>query len=108
MCKANFKIKDGTSNAEIEKINVKRQEIASTHTHEDRDTRFDLLWFLGPALFYSVTDVVPIYLTAIARIISADLILSLHFIFVDKNNYLNKLSQKQLKREKEDYRVSFV
>lgn len=34
--------------------------------------------------------------------------LSLHFIFVDKDNYNEKLSQKQLEREKSDYLVGII
>merc|ERR1711966_614563 len=36
---------------------------------------------------------------------SARLSLTLHYLFVDKDNYRNKISQKQLEREGDDYLV---
>ena len=64
--------------------------------------------FLVPALFFSITNVIPIYVTAVLRIISTHLLLSLHYVFVDKDNYEMKLSQKQLQREKKDYLVGII
>ena len=40
--------------------------------------------------------------------ISTHLTLSLHYVFVDKDNYTNKLSQKQLEREKKEYLVGII
>lgn len=81
------------------------KQIAPTHSDFSRTTKYDWLIFLGPLLASSVTDVKPIFLIAIARIFVNHLILSLHYQFVDKDNYLNKWSQKQINREKEDYMV---
>uniref|UniRef100_A0A7S1YZ85 Fatty acid hydroxylase domain-containing protein n=1 Tax=Trieres chinensis TaxID=1514140 RepID=A0A7S1YZ85_TRICV len=81
--------------------------IAPTHSHE-RNTDYDLLFFLAPALMWWATPVFPVYAVGIARILCTHLILTLHYIFVDKDNYHNKLSQKQLKREKDDYLVGTV
>lgn len=81
---------------------LKSKGIAPTHLKE-RNTSYDWLIFLGPALFWKITPVVPLYLTAITRMIVTQIILSLHYMFVDKENYLNKISAKQLKREKDDY-----
>lgn len=80
-----------------------RKQIAPTHSDYTRNTQYDWLIFLGPLLASFITDVTPIYVIAIARVIVNHLILSLHYQFVDKDNYLNKWSQKQIDREKEDY-----
>ena len=74
-----------------------------THTAKERATQYDWLYFLVPALFYKVTPVGPLYLTAITRMLVTHTILSLHYTFVDKDNYMNKISAKQLKRERDDY-----
>jgi sterol desaturase/sphingolipid hydroxylase (fatty acid hydroxylase superfamily) len=74
-----------------------------THSANKRNTDYDWFIFLGVALLSPFTNVWPIYAIAIVRWISIHCILSLHYMFVDKDNYLNKLSQKQLQREKEDY-----
>jgi sterol desaturase/sphingolipid hydroxylase (fatty acid hydroxylase superfamily) len=55
-----------------------------------------------------MTDVSVIYLTAGLRYLAAQVHLSLHFYFVDKDNYDNKISQKQIQREKDDYLVAFI
>ena len=81
-----------------------KKAMAPSHSHE-RNTDYDLLFFMAPALLWWATPMMPIFCTGIARIISTHLILTFHYIFVDKNNYHNKISQKQLKREKEDYLV---
>ncbi|KAK1747991.1 fatty acid hydroxylase superfamily protein [Skeletonema marinoi] len=84
--------------------------VTSTHSDHVRNTKYDLLWFLGPALIcYALnTSIVPIYAIGIARIISTRLTLTLHYLFFDKDNYLNKLPQKQLQREGEDYVVGTI
>ena len=79
------------------------KQIAPTHSDYTRNTKYDWLIFLGPLLASFITDVTPIYVIAIARFIVNHAILSLHYQFVDKDNYLNKWSQKQINREKEDY-----
>lgn len=81
------------------------KQIAPTHSDFHRNTDYDWLIFLGPLLASPFTNVVPIYTISIARFIVNHLILSLHYQFIDKDNYLNKWSQKQINREKEDYMV---
>mmetsp|Transcript_16645 Transcript_16645/g.23444 ORF Transcript_16645/g.23444 Transcript_16645/m.23444 type:complete len:650 (+) Transcript_16645:27-1976(+) len=86
----------------------KSKAIAPSHSAHERNTKYDLLLFLLPALAWKLTPVLPVYIIGITRIISTRLFMSLHYIFVDKDNYNNKLSQKQLKREGEDYLVGTV
>lgn len=76
---------------------------APIHSAVFRFTDYDWILFLVPALFYKMTPVFPLYAVAIVRILAVKAILSLHYIFVDKDNYLNKLPRKQLQREKEEY-----
>ena len=89
--------------ATTEDLTGARKQIAPTHSDYTRNTRYDWIIFLGPLLASFITNVTPIYVIAIARVIVNHLILSLHYQFVDKDNYLNKWSQKQINREKEDY-----
>lgn len=84
----------------------KPSQVTPTHTHK-RDTSYDWLYFLGPLLFYKITPVFPLYATAITRMIVTHVILALHWQFVDKDNYLNKLTQKQIQREKDDYLTAY-
>lgn len=81
--------------------------VTSSHSNHVRNTNYDLLWFLGPALICHLlkTSIMPIYIIGIARIISTRLTLLLHYLFVDKDNYLNKIPAKQLEREGDDYLV---
>lgn len=65
------------------------------------------MYFVGPALFWKVTPIGPIYAIALTRLFVTHAILSLHYQFVDKDNYLNKLTQKQIQREKDDYCTAF-
>lgn len=88
-------------------IQATSKALKPTHSQE-RDTKYDILWFLGPSLFFWLTPVVPLYITAFARIFAIHLVLALHYIFVDKDNYYHKLSQKQLEREREHYLVATV
>ena len=81
----------------------KNAAIAPTHSALPRNTDYDWLFFSAPALLWKVTPIAPLYMVAIARILSAKIFLSLHYQLVDKENYLNKITQKQLKREKDDY-----
>ena len=74
-----------------------------THSEIRRNTDYDWVYFLVPALFCKITPVVPLYMIAICRIVAVKVILSLHYMFVDKDNYLNKLPRKQLEREKQEY-----
>lgn len=69
----------------------------------ERSGWVDVLAFLAPLLACGVTDVTPIYITGILRIVSIRVVLSLHYTFYDKDNYSLKLKQSQLKREKGDY-----
>lgn len=84
--------------------------VTSTHSDHVRNTKYDLYWFLGPALICYLlgTPIYPIYAIGIARIISTRLTLTFHYLFADKDNYLNKLPQTQLKREGEDYMVGTI
>ncbi len=86
----------------------KTKMVASTHSLHERTTKYDLLLFMVPALFFKLTPIMPVYVTGVARILSTHLLLTLHYLFCDKDNYANKLTQKQLKREKEDYLVGIV
>ena len=81
--------------------------VTSTHSNHNRNTNYDMLWFLGPALICHLlgTPIYAIYAIGIARIISTRLTLTFHYLFFDKDNYLNKLPQKQLEREGSDYLV---
>lgn len=88
--------------------NAKTKVVASTHSLHKRETKYDYLLFLVPALFYKITPVLPLYITGLARMLSTHLLLSLHYMFCDKDNYNNKLTQKQLSREKEEYLVGIV
>ena len=82
-------------------------EMAPTHSEHKRNTKYDWLLFLGPALFCQFTDVKPIYAVALTRFITVHVILALHWKFVDFDNYLNKLTQKQILREKDDFTTAF-
>lgn len=77
----------------------------NNHSSHQRCTDYDLLIFLVPALFYKITPVYPIFITGVVRILATRLILTLHYLFADKDNYDNKLSQQQLERERDDYLV---
>jgi len=84
-----------------------KKSITPTHTQE-RESKYDLLYVLAPLLFSWFTPVLPMYLIAVARFFSTHLVLGLHYVFFDKDNYYNKLSQKQLEREREHYLVAIV
>lgn len=71
----------------------------------DRSGWVDLAIFMAPALACRWTNVLPIFLTAFLRIIATRLYMTLHYIFVDKDNYEVKLTQRQLQRERMDYLV---
>jgi sterol desaturase/sphingolipid hydroxylase (fatty acid hydroxylase superfamily) len=79
-----------------------------THSAAKRDTSYDLLLFFLPALLWRITPVYPIYIIGLARILATRIVNSLHYIFFDKDNYVNKLAQKQLERERDDYLVGIV
>ena len=81
--------------------------VTSTHSDHVRNTNYDMLWFLGPALICHLlgTPIYAIYAIGIARIVSTRLTITLHYLFFDKDNYLNKIPQKQLEREGDDYLV---
>lgn len=102
---ANNAYNDRTRPSKDETKHIKA--VTSTHSDIHRNTSHDLLWFLGPAIIcYALdTPMLPIYAIGIARIISTRLTLTLHYLFVDKDNYLNKIPAKQLQREGDDYLV---
>ena len=66
---------------------------------------FDIVFFIFPLLFSLVTNVMPIYLTAVLRIFSSHLTLAVHYMLVDKDNYNEKISHKQILRESKDFLV---
>jgi sterol desaturase/sphingolipid hydroxylase (fatty acid hydroxylase superfamily) len=82
---------------------IKDARITPTHTAPPRDSSYDWLIFLLPAVFYKVTPIAPFYVITTLRLLLANVMLSLHYIFVDKDNYHQKLTQKQLHREKDEY-----
>lgn len=86
----------------------KTKMVDSTHSKHVRETKYDTLLFLLPALMFKFTPIFPVYLTGIARMLSTHLLLTVHYLLCDKDNYKNKLTQKQLKREKDDYLVGIV
>mmetsp|Transcript_33418 Transcript_33418/g.50409 ORF Transcript_33418/g.50409 Transcript_33418/m.50409 type:complete len:656 (+) Transcript_33418:132-2099(+) len=71
------------------------------------DSYLALAFFL-PLLFWKITPIMPLYTIAFARLITTHLTMALHYIFVDKDNYNNKLEQTQLRRERKDYLVGPV
>eukprot|EP00544_Gedaniella_sp_CCMP2646_P005119 CAMPEP_0202493884 /NCGR_PEP_ID=MMETSP1361-20130828/10042_1 /ASSEMBLY_ACC=CAM_ASM_000849 /TAXON_ID=210615 /ORGANISM="Staurosira complex sp., Strain CCMP2646" /LENGTH=653 /DNA_ID=CAMNT_0049124245 /DNA_START=42 /DNA_END=2003 /DNA_ORIENTATION=- len=106
MCKRpEPKVEDSTK--PVEPPAVTKLAVAPTHSATKRNTDYDWLLFLGPALFWKYTNVWPIYAVFVVRFIATHVILSLHWQLVDKDNYLNKISQKQIQREKDDYMTAF-
>lgn len=88
----------------------KTKMVESTHSLHRRETKYDILLFLLPALYFKVTPIFPVYIISISRMLCTHiLLLSLHYLlFCDKDNYDNKLTQKQPTREKEDYLIGTV
>lgn len=84
-----------------------KKSVFEAHSFE-RSAWVDVFAFLAPLLAYKLTDVTPIFITGTARILSTRVFMSLHYMFVDKDNFNMKIKQKQLKREKNDYLVSAV
>ncbi|GKZ01390.1 hypothetical protein MPSEU_001089800 [Mayamaea pseudoterrestris] len=82
------------------------EAITPTHSHE-RNTSYDIWLFLGVALFQKWTPVWPIYAIYAMRFLSTHVLLSLHWMFVDKDNYTHKLTKKQLLRERGDYLTAY-
>ena len=107
MCKKPAPLVEDSTTTKVVVAPSKDAAIAPTHSAAKRTTDYDWLIFLAPALFYKVTPIVPLYTIAILRIITVKLILSLHYVFVDKDNYLNKISRKQLEREREEYLTGY-
>ena len=79
-------------------------KVANTHSIE-RPAWADVIAFLLPLLFCRITNVWPVYITGVGRLFSTRLFMSLHYIFVDKDNYTMKITQRQIQREKSDYVV---
>jgi len=65
-------------------------------------------FFLILLLFFGVSNIFSVYINAIIRIISIHLALYLHYSYFDKDKYLEKLTQKQLHREIDDYLVGII
>jgi sterol desaturase/sphingolipid hydroxylase (fatty acid hydroxylase superfamily) len=84
--------------------------VTPTHSAVKRNTKYDWFYWSAPALLGYVlrTPIGPMYLIAAMRVIITRLILSCHYILVDKDNYLNKLSQSQLQRERDDCMTATV
>jgi len=80
---------------------------AITHSIE-RPAWADVLAFLIPVLFCRLTNVFPVYITGLCRLLSTRVFMSLHYIFVDKDNYMMKIPQRQIQREKGDYVVGTI
>jgi sterol desaturase/sphingolipid hydroxylase (fatty acid hydroxylase superfamily) len=80
--------------------------ITPTHSKE-RNTDYDWALLAGVALFQPLTPVWPIYAIVLARLLSTHLLLSLHWMFVDKDNYTHKLTKKQLLRERSEYLTAY-
>ena len=82
-------------------------KVAETHSIE-REWWVDIIAFMFPLLFSRVTNVMPIYATGIGRLVFTRLFMSLHYIFVDKDKYMTKLTQRQLTRERMDYTIGAI
>ena len=90
-------------------VSPDKKFISSKSSKKERSIFIDILCFIIPAVIGApFTNVFPIYLTAILRMISTHLFMTLHFIYVDKDNYANKLNEIQLRREKKDYLVGTI
>lgn len=74
----------------------------------DRSVLVDVLCFCAPILFQRFTNTIPIFITAILRIVSTHAFLTSHYLLVDKDNYNLKLSERQLHRERKDYLVGII
>jgi hypothetical protein len=74
----------------------------------ERSAAVDVICFIVPALFHRYTNVWPLYITAILRILSTHVFLAIHYLYVDKDNYHMKISERQLHREKKDYLVGIL
>lgn len=99
---------EAASDAELERIKISKQSDRSAffEAHSiERSGWVDVFAFLAPLLACNFTNVAPVYLTGIARIVFIRIFMSLHYMFVDKDNYNIKLRQSQLTREKDDYLV---
>lgn len=107
MCKkpdSNF----AKQNASVSIAAKKPIALPPTHSAVKRDTSYDLVFFLLPALLWRITPVYPIFIIGLARILATRMVNSLHYIFFDKDNYANKIAQKQIDREKDDYLVGII
>ena len=71
-------------------------------SEQQRSVYLDWLAFLLPLLAFPLTNVMPIYLTAIVRVVSCHAFMTFHYLTADKDDYNIKLSQKQLIRERKD------
>lgn len=94
-----------TKNSDGKRSPPNKRSIWESHSIE-RSGWVDLAAFLCPLLASGLTDVTPVYVTAIGRIVSIRALMSLHYALVDKDDYDTKLGQRQLRREKADYLVA--
>lgn len=108
MCKKpTAKVPDASSSSDAvsgyypSKEDVSR--MAPTHSVVHRNTNYDWVLFFVPALFYKLTPIGPLYAVATLRMIAMKAMLSLHWMFVDKDNYHQKMTRKQLERERNEY-----
>ena len=77
-------------------------------SEQQRPVYLDWLAFLLPVLAFPLTNVMPIYLTAVVRMVACHAFMTFHYLTADKDDYNIKLSQKQLIRERKDYLVGIL
>jgi sterol desaturase/sphingolipid hydroxylase (fatty acid hydroxylase superfamily) len=106
MCKKTEQRAEESTTSKVDETS-KDGPIAPTHSAVRRNTDYDWLVFLVPALFFKFTPILPLYTVAILRVVAVKVILSLHYMLVDKDNYLNKITRTQLQREKHEYLTAF-
>jgi sterol desaturase/sphingolipid hydroxylase (fatty acid hydroxylase superfamily) len=97
------KTKATLSNEDNANGSADKTALVPTHTAPHRNTDYDWVYFLLPALCYKITPIGPLYAIATLRIVIVKLMLSLHWHFVDKDSYYSKISQAQLSRERQEY-----
>lgn len=120
MCKTSpqkaTRVNDSLKIATNGSIEISKEDVeyakkpASTRNviHDDNMFYITFLAYLLPLLAYKFTNVIPLFLTGTLRLVFARMYLSLHFIFVDKDNYNNKISQTQMLRERNHYAIGII
>jgi len=110
--KPDVPVRPPAADGEPARLSVSEGRSASRSAFEahsiERSGWVDVAAFLAPLLACRATDVTPIYITGIARMVSARVFMALHYALVDKDNYNVKLTHKQLERERGDYLVAPV